>query len=118
MVQQICGKIPTFLLRNFLTYLLYHLHHLKNCFQKVKMNHKKEFNTFLISLIQAIRKNGNYHTKITKTKLGTKSIMAIYKAKGREIAPLFMRPHTIAVSLYCFLLISIVLHCSVVGCPV
>ena len=40
--------------------------------------------------------------KIMKKQYGARYITATIKTKGEKITLLFMRPHTIAVSLYCF----------------
>lgn len=57
--------------------------------------------------------------KIMKKQYGARYITATIKTKGEKITLLFMRPHTIAVSLYCFELfwVVVVLWWVVLFCP-
>lgn len=57
--------------------------------------------------------------KIMKKQYGARYITATIKTKGEKITLLFMRPHTIAISLYCFELfwVVVVLWWVVLFCP-
>ena len=54
--------------------------------------------------------------KIMNKQYGAKYITATIKTKGEKITLLFMRPHMIAIYLYCFELFWVCY--TVVGCPV